>query len=198
MQETKQPAKAGYWRTATGEMKRIGSLAGAGVLAALGIVLKSLTITFGQLFRFGFSFLTTALSGFLYGPVVAGFMAMVVDVLGFLVNPTGPYFFGFTFNAFLGGFIYGCWLYRKKVTLWRCLAAAATHMVVISFLLNPLWLHIMYGEAWQGLVLMRIPANAVVLPVNTLVLYFLLRVVEKQLPHINKSSHRANNAKNGQ
>lgn len=178
MQETKNRAP-GYWRKATGEIKRVRSLAGAGVLAALGVVLKSLTISFGQLFRFGFAFLSTALSGFLYGPVVAGFMGAVVDILGFLVNPTGPYFFGFTLNAFLGGFLYGCWLYRRPVRLWRCFGGVLSNMLIVSFLLNPLWLHMLYGDAFVGLVVMRLAPNAIILPVNTLVLYFLLRVTEK-------------------
>ena len=180
MQKTEQKIRlAARMRQSAEEVSRVGSLAGAGVLAALGIVIKSMTITFGQLFRFGFTYLSTALSGYLYGPLVAGLMGMVVDVLGFLLRPTGPYFFGFTLNAFISGCLYGIFLYRQPVKLFRCFLACASSMAVVSFLLNPLWLHIMYGDAWVALVVMRLVPNAIILPVNTMVLYGLLRVVER-------------------
>jgi ECF transporter S component (folate family) len=166
----------GYWRGAAREMKSIRSIAGSGVLSALASVIKSLSIDFGQLLRVSFTFLPVALSGFFYGPVVAGFTATVADIIGFILKPTGPYFFGFTFNQFLNGAIYGLWLYRQPVSLWRAFGACATSIVLVSFILNPLWLNILYGDAFWGLVWMRVPKNLVVLPVNTALLYGLLKV----------------------
>ncbi|NLW80026.1 MAG: folate family ECF transporter S component [Ruminococcaceae bacterium] len=168
-----------YARGALLELKKVSSIAGGGMLAALGVAIKALYVPLGQALRISFAFLTAGLSGYLYGPVVAGFAAMVVDILGYLIRPEGAYFFGFTFNAFLNGIIYGCWLWRRPVRLWRSFAACGTSIVAVSFLLNPLWLSILYGDAWLGLVLMRIPTNAILLPINSLMLYALLRVAER-------------------
>ena len=168
-----------FWRAAAAELKKIRSLAGGGLLAAVGVALEAAQIVISKLLQIGFSFLATALSGYLYGPLVAGLSAMVIDVLGFMLRPTGPFFFGFILNAFLTGFLYGLFFYRRRVTLWRTLAAEASVMLVVSFLLNPIWLHMMYGQAWLPLILLRIPKNAVMLPVNTALLYALLRLTEK-------------------
>lgn len=172
--------KPSYWRNASGKMKDMRSITGAGVLAAAGLALKTLTINVGQLFRVGFAFLATALSGYLYGPVVAGFAGAVLDVLGYFINPSGPYFFGFTLSAFSNGFIFGIILWNHKVSLLRTFSACLVSILVVSFLLNPIWLSMMYGEAWIALVIMRIPSNAMLLPINTGLLFMLLKLAEKQ------------------
>lgn len=170
-----------YWQSAVGELKRVRSLTGASLLAALGIALKSATITFTTNLRMGFSFLAVALSGYLYGPVVAGLAGSVVDMIGFFLLPSsgGPYFFGFTLNAFLSGFLYGLWLHKKKMSLLRVFAACLTSTILFSFLLNPLWLHIMYGDTWLAFVVPRIAKSIVSLPLDTTLLFFLLRYTEK-------------------
>lgn len=187
MQKTKRTHFAAYWKDATTQLKRVRTLAGAGLLAALGTVLKVFVVPLSQVLRISFAFLGLALGGYLYGPVVAGLIGFVVDLLGFLVGPPmGPYVPAFGLVAFVGGFIYGCWLYRKPVQLWRAFAAHATHTVVISFLLNPLLLRWMYGNAFWGLVVARIPLNAIMLPLGTALIYLLQKVLARQtalVPH---------------
>ncbi|MDL2324368.1 folate family ECF transporter S component [Ruminococcaceae bacterium OttesenSCG-928-A16] len=181
MQETKKIGFVAYWRSAASQVKQVRTLAGAGLLAALGTALKFLIIPLSQVLRINFAFLSTALAGYMYGPIVAGLVAAVADILGFLVGPpTGPYSPAFTVVAFVGGFLYGCWLYKKPVRLWRSFCAHATYIGVVSFLLNPLLLKWMYGNAYTGLVLARIPLNAVMLPLGTLLIYLLQKVVERQ------------------
>ncbi len=170
----------GFWRGAAQEVKKLRSLAGAGVLSAAGVVLKFLTLPVGDFLKIGFAFLATALTGYLYGPLVAGMSAVVVDLLGYLVKPTGAYFAGFTLSAFVNGLIYGCWLWKRQVKLWRVLCACATSTLLVSFVLNPLWLHMLYGEAFMGILAARVATNLVLLPINTAMLYMLLKVVEVQ------------------
>ena len=53
----------------------------------------------------------------LFGPVVGGIMGGVADIIKYLLKPTGPFFFGFTFNAILGAVIYGVMLYKSRSAL---------------------------------------------------------------------------------
>ena len=184
MQKNSSPLP--YWKTAASELRHTRSLAGSGLLAAVGIALKALFIPLGPTLRISFSFLATGLSGFLYGPLVAGFTGLVVDIIGYLYNPGGPYFFGFTFNAFLSGFIYGLWLYRKPVSLGRTVGAIVTNNLLVHIILNSLWLKILYEKAWLVLVWSRIPKNLIMLPIEVALLYFLLKLVEKQKRHFIK------------
>ena len=61
--------------------------------------------------------------------------------------------------------------------LWRTFCACLSAVLVINLVLTPLWLNIMYGNAFviSG---MRLIKNAVKLPLDTALLYFLLKAVE--------------------
>ena len=102
---------------------------------------------------------------------------IVTDVAGYFLRPNGGFFPGFALNEFLLGFLYGCWLYKKPVSLWRTFCACLSAVLVINLVLTPLWLNIMYGNAFviSG---MRLIKNAVKLPLDTALLYFLLKAVE--------------------
>ena len=149
------------------------------MLAALSLVLNQFTIAVSQFLEIGFSFLAAGTCAFLYGPWLAGLMGIVTDVAGYFLRPNGGFFPGFTLNEFLLGFLYGCWLYKKPVSLWRTFCACLSAVLVINLVLTPLWLNIMYGNAFviSG---MRLIKNAVKLPLDTALLYFLLKAVE---PH---------------
>ena len=142
------------------EVRRTASLAGAAMLAALSLVLNQFTIAVSQFLEIGFSFLAAGTCAFLY-----------------FLRPNGGFFPGFTLNEFLLGFLYGCWLYKKPVSLWRTFCACLSAVLVINLVLTPLWLNIMYGNAFviSG---MRLIKNAVKLPLDTALLYFLLKAVE--------------------
>lgn len=165
-------------RAAWQELRRTRSLAGAGLLASAGVVLNQFTFAVSQFLEIGISFLAPAAAGFLYGPFVAGLAGVVLDIIGYVLRPNGAYFIGFTLNEFLAGFLYGCVLYKKPVTLPRCLLACMCTALVLNLCLTPLWLHMMYGNAFV-LTSMRLIKNAIQLPVNTLLLYALLRVVQR-------------------
>lgn len=169
-----------FWGSAAAQLRRLRSVTGAGVLGAVNLVLNQFTVVLSPVFEVGFAFLAVALSAYLYGPLLAGVAAMAFDVLGFILRPNGPFSFGYTLNAFLSGFIYGCWLYRRPVRLWRVVGACASTLLLFSFVLNPLWNHILYGQAYVLISGVRIIKNAILLPVNTALLFGLLKVVESQ------------------
>ena len=167
-------------RTAACEVRRISSMTGAAMLAALAVVLDRFTWQVGPMLEIGVSFLAVGVSGFLYGPWLAGLAGVIIDILGYFLRPNGDFFFGFVLNEFLLGFIYGCWLYRRRVTLARTFGACLTAVLVLNLCLTPLWLHIMYGNTFV-LSAGRLLKNIVKLPVDTGLLYALLRLAETRL-----------------
>lgn len=159
------------------EMRRTASLAGAAMLAALHLVLNQFTFAVSQFLEIGFTFLAAATCGFLYGPWLAGLAGIVVDMAGYVLRPNGGFFPGFTLNEFLAGFLYGCWLYKKPVSLARTFLACLTVVLVINLFLTPLWLNIMYGNAFV-ISSVRLIKNCIKLPLDTALLYFLLKTVQ--------------------
>ncbi len=159
-------------------LRRTACLAGAAMLAAVGLVLNQIVIPVSQFLEIGFAFLAAGACAFLYGPWMAGLMGVVTDLIGYFLRPNGGFFPGFTLNEFLLGFLYGCWLYKKPVTLWRTFCACLSAVLLINLLLTPLWLHLMYGNAFV-LTGLRLIKNAVKLPVDTALLYCVLKTAQK-------------------
>ena len=139
---------AGRLRAGLEEIHRLSSMVGTAMLAALHLVLNQFTFAVSQFLEIGFTFLATASAAYLYGPWLAGLMGIVADTLGYFLRPNGTYFPGWTLNEFLLGFLYGCWLYKKPVTLWRTFAACLSAVLLINLCLTPLWLHLVYGNAF--------------------------------------------------
>ncbi len=102
----KNPHPPGIWRPALAEIRRLRSL---WVLYACrtGIALRSLSIRLFPNPPHQLYILPIAVAGFMYGPFVGGFVGIVMDFIGYLVRPDGPYFPGFGAVAFLNGFLYG-------------------------------------------------------------------------------------------
>ena len=165
------------------ELRSLRSLTGGSMLAALSVILNQFTIFFSQLLRLSFTFLAIGVSGMLFGPVLTGALGAVTDVLKYLVRNDGGFFFpGFTLNEFLRGFLYGLFLYRRPVTFGRVFAAQLSILLTITLLLNPLWLSLMYGQAFWALVSMRLVKNLILLPVESAMLFFLLKKVAALRP----------------
>lgn len=156
------------------------ALAGAAVLAALHLVLNQFTIPVSSVLEIGFDFLTAAATGYLYGPFVAGMSGFATDILGYLLRPNGPYFPGFTLSAILLGVVYGLFYYRRPVSVGRILCTKLCVMLLFNFFLTPLWLHVMYGQAFVLLSQVRIVKNLVKLPVDVALTYLVLRLASRE------------------
>ena len=73
------------------------------------------------------------------------------------------------------GMIYGLFLYRKEISWQRVAAAHFVRTVVVSFLLNPLWLSLLYGYGFWAVITARFVKTVIMFPIETALLYFILR-----------------------
>ncbi len=104
------------------ELKDIRSLAAVAMLLALRIVLgmfaNATLPMFGNTVKFSAAFIPIAVAGAMFGPIPAGLVGALGDVLSFLIAPTGgAYFPGFTISGLLTGLIYGFALYNEKLSI---------------------------------------------------------------------------------
>ncbi len=155
------------------------TLATAAVLSAVHLVLNQFTIPVSQLLEVGFDFLAVAAIGHLCGPWVAGLSGIVTDLLGYILRPNGPYFPGWTLSAILVGVLYGLWLYRRPIKLWRVVLCKLNMVLLFNFLLTPLWLHITYGQSFVVLSSLRLVKNVIKFPLDILLLMLVLKTCER-------------------
>lgn len=175
MQKMKQ-----FYLDSVKSLKKTQNLTFCGLMAALGIVLNFVaSIDLGPYIRIGFSGIPNRMVDFLFGPVVGCFFAGMMDILKFMVKPSGTFFFGFTFNAMLAGLIYGYFLYNKPVKLWRVFIPELICKIVINCGLNTLWISMLYGKAFFAILPARIIKNIIMLPIDTLILFFACTLMYK-------------------
>lgn len=166
-------------RLSAHELTSVPVIATCGMLLALKVVLGLFTVNVTSLLKIGFSFLPIAVAGLLFGPVAGGIVGAAGDVISYFISPTGPYFPGFTLNAFLSGFLYGAFFFKKQVGFWRVFSAKASVTVLVSLLLNPFWLSVLYGKGFIAVFSTRIVTNLIMLPIETAMLFAVLKVLEK-------------------
>ena len=162
------------------EFKNVRTVCLCGVFAALAIVLGYVaSIQISDHLKIGFSGLPNEFVDFMFGPAVGSVFAAVLDVLKFLLKPTGGWIPGLTLNAFLAGLIYGCFLYRRPVSFLRILAAKLTVGLLINVVLGTYWLSQYYGWPFWARLPDRILSNLINWPVDTVLLYVLLKAVDR-------------------
>lgn len=165
------------------ELKRVRCLALAAVLIALNIALDLLgvRIVLSPNLRISWGFLCNASVSMLFGPVVGIMTGFCTDVLGYFAGnfTMGGYFFGNTITAMVGGLIYGLWLYPRKISLPRVIGAKTCINVICNIGLNTYWLSLVRGEAMTVLLPARVAKNLLLLPLEILMMYAVLRIVDR-------------------
>ena len=161
------------------ELKSVRTVTTMAMFAAVGVILGSLTIQIGDFIKIGFSTIANQFVYYLFGPAAGCFYGGALDVLKYLIKPTGPFFPSWTLSAMAAGVIYGSFFYKKKLTVWRVLAAELTVSVICNMFLGTLWLDIMYGKGFFVLLPMRVFKNLVMWPVNSFLFYTMAWAMEQ-------------------
>lgn len=136
-----------------------------GVLISTEVVLSRFFSISAWNIKIGFSFL----------PVV---VAALGDLIGALLFPIGAYFPGFTLTAFLTGIVFGLFLHKGQ-SMMRVIGAVAVNQLVLSLLLNTLWISVMYHSPFSALLVVRIVQCAILIPIQII----MIRLMSKALNH---------------
>lgn len=160
------------------ELKHIKTVTICAMLGAVAIVISSMSFQVGNTIRIGFSGLPNELVHFLFGPVTGSLFAGAMDIIKYLIKPTGAFFPGFTLVAMLAGVIYGSFYYRKPIRLWRVFAAHFVVMLVCNVGLNTLCLSMLYGKAFMVILPARAVKNLILWPIDSLIFYNVAKLLE--------------------
>lgn len=97
------------------ELKSLRCITVTGVLIALDLALKSVTVYVTDDLKISFSFLALAVIGMFFGPTVGFLAGTITDILGLLIaNTIGAFNPLFTLIEATGGMLYGMFLYNLK------------------------------------------------------------------------------------
>ena len=160
------------------ELKSVRTITAAAMFAAVAIILDVFSIQLGSYIKITFSSIPNGIISYLFGPVVGGLFSGSLDVLKYLLKPTGAFFPGFTLVTALAGILYGIMYYRKPVTLKRILISKLVVMLICNVLLNTLCLSLLYGKGFMVLLPARVLKNLVMWPIDSMIFYTLIKTMD--------------------
>ena len=166
------------FRNSMEEFKHVNTVTVMAMFAAISVVLGYFTLVLGDYLKIGFSTIANQFVYYLFGPVAGGLFGGALDILKYIIRPTGAFFPCFTISAMVGGVLYGCFLYKRPISFWRVLAAELTVSIICNMLLGTLWLSMLYGKAFMALLPMRVFKNIMMWPVNSILFYTIGKTLE--------------------
>lgn len=155
----------------------VKSISIIGILVAMEIILARFSIHTWNL-KIGFSFVPVVVAAIFYGPVTAGLVGAIGDIMGYILFPVGAYFPGFTLTAFVTGMIFGFFLRKSRSVLNIVLAVLCVQIFVSQFM-NTYWISFLYGSPYWALFATRIYQTAAMIAVEII---STLLIVKKVVP----------------
>ena len=160
------------------ELKSVRTITAAAMFAAVAIILDMFSIQLGSYIKITFSSIPNGIISYLFGPVVGGLFSGSLDVLKYLLKPTGAFFPGLTLVTALAGVLYGILYYKKPITLKRILISKLVVMLICNVILNTLCLSLLYGKGFMVLLPARALKNLVMWPIDSMIFYTLLKTMD--------------------
>ena len=158
-----------------------------GLMIALAMILSSFDIRITPSFKlFSIIYIPSAIVSIIYGPIAGLIFGFASDFATYLARPSGPYFMGYAISAMVANLIYGCFLYKKPLSLARVAIARALVVLIVTLGLNAIWLIMMYGQtAGEFYTQTRLVRNLIQFPLDVFLITYIgkiaLRIESK--PH---------------
>ena len=142
------PFTPAYWREANACAKALKLLMFAALMVAMtralslipGIPIAHTKLTWG--------FLARGLCALVCGPTLGLIFAFVEDILGFILQPTGDFFPGYTLSTMAGVLVYALCFYRAKITVWRLVLANVLVNLLVNVAISSVWTVMMRGGVY--------------------------------------------------
>ena len=153
-----------------------------GILIAIEIVLANYLQIHTWDMKIGFGFVPVVAAAILYGPLAAGLVGAIGDIISAFLFPVGQYFPGFTVTAFLTGAIFGLFLHKRESILSVVFSVLITQAVISQFV-NTFFISVLYGNPYWPLFVTRLVQTGVMSAVQ---IVFVLLMVKKLIPVLRK------------
>ncbi len=160
-------------------MKKVQNLCICGLFAAVYVALSLANIRVSDVLEFRFAFLALVAAAVYGGPMMGMTVGIAGDVISYFTVPqSGPFFPGFTLSYAILGFLFGMVLYHSRITPLRAIMASVCDFLV-SMTLTNIWLHFMYGMAWEALFTIRLVKCSISLVINAVLVYIFMKAFVK-------------------
>lgn len=171
------PCSPGYWKEAGRSMGDLRMLVFAALMIAMARALSlipSIPIAHTSL---SFGFLARSLCALVCGPVLGMAYGFAEDILGFILQPTGEFFFGYTLSTMAGVLVYALCFYRARITVLRLVIANLLVNVFVNALMGSVWTMMIRGGGYWGWFTVSLGKNLATIVPKVILLYILYQAL---------------------
>jgi len=169
-----------YWKQASADLHSPRMLIFAALMVGLRVALKPVGIPLAGDLRINVAFFVNAYGAMVFGPLVAILGAIISDILGYLIFPSGVYFPPFILTEVAGSVIFALFLYRCEVTSTRVILSRFCIDLFVNVLMTApimaMYYTMILGKNYALFDVMRIVKNLAMFPVESILLILFLKL----------------------
>jgi len=131
--------------------------------------------------RIGIGSLGIYMAAVSFGPLDGAIVGAIADLIGYWINPMGPYMPHFTITSALRGLIAGLvffYIFKRKWSFRNGLITIGIPKVAVGLLLVPYFIHHLFKAPFMALFVPRIIA----LPITLIMMVSILEVLNRYVP----------------
>lgn len=171
------PLTRPYWRAARICAKSLRLLVFAALMIAMARALSlipSIPIAHTKL---SFGFLARALCALVCGPVLGLVYGFAEDILGYVLQPEGEFFFGYTLSTMAGMLAYALCFFRARITVVRLVVANILVNFLVNAVMGSVWSWMLRGGTYWAWFWPSLGKNTATLIPKVILLYLLFQAL---------------------
>ncbi len=159
----------------------VRKIATLGILIAITVLLAIyMTFRVGNQIKIPMKFITIFVTGVLYGPLSAGIVAAIADLLNAFLVPVGPPLLQITLIEFIGGVVFGLFFYKAKNNKFyylRAFLCSLSQFLIGLFITTNVLVGVGYFADFKSAVIIRIGALLLTFVIHIVVLCLLKKII---------------------
>lgn len=165
-----------YWKEAVKSLFDVRMLTLAAIFVALRVLTQAyLYVPLGENLGIYLDFLFSALGSAIYGPLLGFASGFFSDILSSLLFAKGTFFPLFALTEMTGGFIFGIFLWKRKITATKLIFSKFVYTVICNLIMMPYIMILYYqflgdAKSYAFVTIPRIVKNVVLLPAECFLL----------------------------
>ena len=179
------PLSPAYWREANLAMRCLKLLVFAALMVA---VTRALSLIPGIPIwhtKFTWGFLARSVCALVCGPVLGLAFGFVEDILGFVLQPVGDFFPGYTLSTMAGVLVYALFFFRQRITVVKLVLANVIVNLLVNALMGSVWSTMVQGGVYWGWFFSSLTKNLITILPKAAALYVLFQALLPILQRMN-------------
>ena len=181
----RSPCSIAYWQEANRAAGCLKLLIFAALMIAVtralslipGIPIWHTKLTWG--------FLARSVCALVCGPVLGLVFGFAEDILGFILQPTGDFFPGYTLSTMAGVLVYALFFFRRRITVVNLVLANAVVNLLVNAAMGSVWTTMVRGAGFLYWFVPSLTKNLITILPKAAVLYILFQALLPILQRMN-------------